>query len=125
MNTPLKAGDRVHNAVYGVGTVEGFDRNEHGSQLVTVRWDKNPSHDLSHIENAIALQVFNCFVSSMVPKEWGKYGRARCSFWPIRLRRRFGGKARSAIASYMESFSSTLIRISLVDRPMMTPTPMA
>ena len=42
MNTPIRIGDRVHNAVYGSGTVEGFDYPEGRGEHVRVLWDTDP-----------------------------------------------------------------------------------
>ena len=42
MNTPIRIGDRVHNGVYGSGTVEGFGYEEGRGQHVRVLWDTDP-----------------------------------------------------------------------------------
>ena len=42
MNTPIRIGDRVHNAVYGSGTVEGFAYPEGRGEHVRVLWDTDP-----------------------------------------------------------------------------------
>ena len=40
MHTPLKTGDRVHNAAHGAGTVTGFTYPEgHGEEPV-IDWDQ-------------------------------------------------------------------------------------
>ena len=41
MNTPIRIGDRVHNAVYGSGTVEGFYYPEGLGEQVVVVWDQS------------------------------------------------------------------------------------
>ena len=42
MNTPIRIGDRVHNATHGSGTVEGFDYPEGEGEHVRVLWDSDP-----------------------------------------------------------------------------------
>jgi hypothetical protein len=42
MHTPLRIGDRVENAVYGSGTVEGFGYKPGCGEHVCVLWDADP-----------------------------------------------------------------------------------
>ena len=40
MNTPLRAGDRVHNAAHGAGTVTGFTYPEGHGEEPAIDWDQ-------------------------------------------------------------------------------------